>query len=538
MRWEIEVGEDLVAAFARLTADRSSIHVDPEFARKTRFRGVIVHGMLPVLLLLRGIYAEERPGGRVWLKALSCRFTEPVKAGDRLRFDAEPQVDGDVETWSFSITRSSSGGRATGGKAVLVRSVAAARPAVAHAGTLLVGRIDENRSTLADLAVGQGEDLTFDVEPLASGPLLDTLALQTGAHGPSDELDDAAAMAVIMASTLIGMRLPGRHATFLDLDAAFPKPMPRDARVTLRGTVADIAPTGSRMRLDLDWIRDSEVVGRGSASTMIGTAAASSLSCADIRRDHGGPGIAGRTALVTGASRGIGEATAKLLAMHGARVAVHYFRGRADAEAIVDDIRGNGGRAVSLQADLADQTSVEALVAAAEAALGPVDILVNNAVGEFTPKPFDEIRAADYMAELGVSLFGLHSCCRQVLGHMRRQRWGKIINLGTVATEAPVTSQTRYIAVKSAVVGHTRSLAVETAADNIQVNMVVPAMTETSLIAGLPRALLDRLAEDSPGAALLQPIDVAKTILFLASDWSGAISGQQILLTRGAPPFL
>ena len=538
MRCEIEVGEDLVAAFVRLTADRSAIHVDEEFARKTRFRGSIVHGMLPVLLLLGRIFAEDRPAARVWLTALSCRFTGAVRAGELVRLDADARVDDDIETWSFSVTRLSDGSRATGGKAVLVRSAAAARPAAATPETLPLGRIDENRTTLAELAVGQGEDLTFDVEPLAARPILDAHAAQFGAQGSVGGLDDAAAMAVVMASTLIGMRLPGRHATFLDLDAAFQEPIPRDARVTLRGTVADIAPTGSRMRLDLQWLRDGEIVGRGSASTMIGTAAAPSLSCADIRRDHAGAGIAGRVALVTGASRGIGEATAKLLAMHGARVAVHYFRGRADAEAIVADIRDNGGEAVAVQADIADQASVEALFAAAQAALGPVDILINNAVGEFTPKAFDDLRAEDFMTELGVGLFGLHACCRQVLGHMRRQRWGKIVNLGTVATEVPVTSQTRYITVKSAVVGHTRSLAVETAADNVQVNMVVPAMTETSLIAGLPRALLDRLAEDSPGGALLQPVDVAKTILFLASDWSGAISGQQILLTRGAPPFL
>ncbi len=531
MRCEIEIGQDLVTAFARLTADRSAIHVDPEFARKTRFRGTVVHGMLPVLLLLNRLAAAERPASRVWLKELSCRFTGAVRAGERLSLAAEPRVDGEVETWTFSITRPD-GGRATSGRVVLVRSSAPAGSPAGAVDRLLDGEIEESRSTPADLAVGLSEALTFAVEPLAAAPLLDTAGASMGGF------DDAGAMAALMASTLIGMRLPGRYATFLDLDVVFPGPIARDDRLTLRGTVAEIAPAGGRMRLDLQWTGREGPVGRGSASTVIGSATAASLACDEIRRDHTGAGLAGRTAMVTGASRGIGEATAKLLAMQGARVAVHYFRGRADAEAIVADIRDNGGEAVALQADLADQASIGTLFAAAETALGPVDVLVNNAVGEFTPKPFDEIGTADYMAELGISLFGLHACCRRVLPHMRGQRWGKIVNLGTVATEVPVASQTRYIAVKSAVVGHTRSLAVETAADNIQVNMVVPAMTETSLIAGLPRALLDRLAEDSPGGALLQPIDVAKTILFLASDWSNAISGQQILLTRGAPPFL
>lgn len=534
MHCEIDVGKDLVEAFVQLTADRSSIHTDAEFARKTRFRGPIVHGMLPVLLLLDRLCAEERAVPGLWLKSLSCRFLSAVQIGQRLCFDADARVEGDLETWDFSIARVSDGGRVSGGRAVLVRSAAPALPAAAIPECLALDRVDENCLTLADIAVGRMEDLTFHVEPLAARRVLAV----ADARAPSEALGDAAAMAAAMVSTLIGMRLPGRHATFLDLDLSFPEPVRRDAPVTLRGTVAEIAPAGGRMRLDLQWFQNAEVVGRGSASTMIGTPAISAVTCADIRRDHAGTGLDGRVALVTGASRGIGEATVKLLAMQGARVAVHYFRGRSDAEAIVADIRQNGGEAVAVQADIADHVSVEALFASVEADLGPVDILVNNAVGEFTPKPFDDLRAEDFMAELHVSLFGLHACCRRAIGPMRRRRWGKIVNLGTVATEIPVMSQTRYIAAKSAVVGHTRSLAVEVAADNIQVNMVVPAMTETSLIAGLPRVLIDRLAEDSPGGTLLQPIDVAKTILFLASDWSGAISGQQILLTRGAPPFL
>ncbi len=358
MRCEIEVGQDLVTAFARLTADRSAIHVDPEFARKTRFRGTVVHGMLPVLLLLNRLAAAERPAPRVWLKELSCRFTGAVRAGERLCLAAEPGVDGEVETWTFSITRLSDGGRAT-------ERQGRASPLFRHGGRasglgavdrLLDGAIEESRSTPADLAVGLAEALTFAVEPLAAAPLLDA----AGAGSPTGGFDDAGAMAALMASTLIGMRLPGRHATFLDLDVAFPGPIARDDRLTLRGTVAEIAPAGGRMRLDLQWTGR-----RGSGRPRLGLDGDRQRrrprpsTCAEIRRDHhAGAGLAGRTAMVTGASRGIGEATAKLLAMQGARVAVHYFRGRADAEAIVADIRNNGGEAVALQADLADQASV------------------------------------------------------------------------------------------------------------------------------------------------------------------------------------
>ena len=539
MAVEIDVGADLVAAFARLTGDRSSIHVDPQFARKTRFREPIVHGMLPVLLLVGRLCFEERAGRRAGLRAISCRFTSGLRIGERIRLDAEPQVDGEVETWAFAITRAADGAKVTTGKAVLSREPEPEPVEVAGQGadSLPLARIEEKCRTLPDLAVGATEEVAFRAEPGAVRGLLHLLDDQVGPSLNPDGFDDAAATAVSIASTLIGMRLPGRYATFLDLEATFPRPVARGAEVLLRGTVAEIARTGSRMRVGLEWIQDAAVVGHGTAFTMIGAAPATALSCAAIRAGYSAAGVAGRVALITGASRGIGEAAAKLLAMNGAHVIVHYFRGRADADAIVDDIRKNGGQALALRADLADRASVAALFAAAQIGIGPVDILVNNAVGEFTPKAFEALLPADYLSELNISLFGMHACCQQALPHMREQRWGKIVNMGTVATEMPIASQTRYITVKSAVVGHTRSLAVETAADNIQVNMVVPSMTETSLIACLPRVLIDRLADESPGGSLLQPIDVAKTILFLASDWSNAISGQQIMLTRGAPPF-
>jgi NAD(P)-dependent dehydrogenase (short-subunit alcohol dehydrogenase family) len=246
----------------------------------------------------------------------------------------------------------------------------------------------------------------------------------------------------------------------------------------------------------------------------------------------------GRVALVTGASRGIGEATAKLLAMNGAKVVVHYFRGRQSAQEIVEDIRSEGGVAIACGADLGAEAEILNMFGEAEAALGGIDILVNNAVAEFSPQPFEELSASDYLRELDVSLFGTHACCKRALLHMRSQRWGKMINVGSVATELPPSGQNKYITVKSALAGYTRSLASELARDNIQVNMVVPRMTETSLLAALPPALLTKLAEESVTGRLLQPVEVAKAILFLASDWAGAISGQRLVLNHGEPPFL
>jgi 3-oxoacyl-[acyl-carrier protein] reductase len=121
---------------------------------------------------------------------------------------------------------------------------------------------------------------------------------------------------------------------------------------------------------------------------------------------------------------------------------------------------------------------------------------------------------------------------------MRSKRRGKIINLGSIITEVPVSGQNKYITAKSALVGYTRSLAVEVARDNIQVNLVVPGMTETTLIASLSHGHVAKLIDESPTGQLLQPLDVAKAIVFLASDWADSISGQRLVLSRGEAPFL
>ncbi|MEA2940431.1 MAG: 3-oxoacyl-[acyl-carrier protein] reductase [Bradyrhizobium sp.] len=532
---EVELGTGLVSAFAKATGDYSSIHVDPQFARTTQFREPIVHGMLPVILLLARIACEGNQAAR--LSKITCRFREALKIGERVRLEAENQPPaGDGELWSFGIKRVADGSLVTSGTAVLIRS--GRNDGLLRDGEcLLEGPVEEMNYSVVDLKVGMTERLTLRAAAVFR-PLLRQADLQVGAGGRLGRFADGSASAVAALSTLIGMRLPGRYATFTDFEVAFPVAVEAEQPLLLEGTVANVAPSGSRMRLDLTWTHGSQTVGSGTASTLIGSPAPAAISCAAVKVGHLGLGLENRVALVTGASRGIGAAVAKTLAMSGARVAVHCFRGRDDAAAIVEDIVKNGGRAIAVQADITDQAAVAAMFEAIETGLGSVDILVNNAVGDFSPKPFEQLTSADYLRELNVSLFGLHACCHLALPHMRRQRWGKIINMGTIATELPVATQSKYITAKSAVVGYTRSLAAEVAVDNVQVNLVAPSMTETSLIASLPTALVKRLAEDNPDGALLAPIDVAKVVLFLVSNWATSISGQQLLLTRGAPPFL
>jgi 3-oxoacyl-[acyl-carrier protein] reductase len=275
----------------------------------------------------------------------------------------------------------------------------------------------------------------------------------------------------------------------------------------------------------------------GSLDVLVSAPPRAMPGCREIRESHLELGLRGAVALVTGASRGIGETTAKLLGMLGSRVVLTWHRGRKDAERIAAEIRAEGGEAVALRCDVRSDDDVRALVRGALDAFGTVDVLVNNAVQEFTPRALSDLRWEDYLAELEVSLKGLHACCREVIPILKEKRRGKIVNLSTVAVDNPVSGQSRYITAKSAVVGYTKSLAVELLPWNVQANVVVPNLTETDLVAGIPAAWRARMAEARAGKRHVQPVEVAQAVAFAASRWADAITGQQIVLNLGEPPF-
>jgi 3-oxoacyl-[acyl-carrier protein] reductase len=261
------------------------------------------------------------------------------------------------------------------------------------------------------------------------------------------------------------------------------------------------------------------------------------IACETIKERYLEMGLRGKVAVITGSSRGIGETAAKLFAMHGARTVVHYHRGKREAEAIVEEIRNAGGTAVALGCDIRDETQVACFFADILEAYGRVDILINNAVKEFRPKAFLKLHWNDYLEELEVALKGMHNCCREAIPIFKKQGGGKIVNLSSVTVDNPVTGHNKYITSNIAVVGYTLSLAKELVMDNIQANLVVPSMTETDLLSSMPAEFVKRMGEEREYGRNLAPIEVALSILYLSSGWSDGITGQQIVLNLGEPPF-
>ncbi|HLG23072.1 MAG TPA: SDR family oxidoreductase, partial [Candidatus Manganitrophaceae bacterium] len=202
------------------------------------------------------------------------------------------------------------------------------------------------------------------------------------------------------------------------------------------------------------------------------------------------------------------------------------------------EIKGEGGEAFAAQADVSDPLQTRRMTEAAVQRYGTIHILVNNAVKDFRPADFLSLTWEEAQADLDVIVKGAFHCCQAVIPLMLEQGGGKIINISTVAVENPPPSQTKYVVAKSALVGLSRSLAVEFASKNIQVNLVTPGFVETDLVAHIPEAYRKKIAQETPMGRNASPSDVAKAIVFLASSYASFTTGQQILVTGGGAPYL
>ena len=239
-----------------------------------------------------------------------------------------------------------------------------------------------------------------------------------------------------------------------------------------------------------------------------------------------------RIALVTGASRGIGEVIAISLAKAGAKVAVNYHTGAEAASRVVETIAASGGEALAVGGDVSQEDQVDSIVKGIVRSWGRLDILVNNA-GITRDKLLLRMSADEWDKVISVNLRGVYLSTKSVLPHMIRQRHGRIVNMSSVVGLSGNPGQANYAASKAGIIGFTKSMAREVASRNITVNAVAPGYITTTMVQKLPEDVQKGILARIPMSRFGTPEDVAEVVTFLCTDGAGYVTGQVIGIDGG-----
>ncbi|EID55005.1 SDR family NAD(P)-dependent oxidoreductase [Saccharomonospora xinjiangensis] len=244
-------------------------------------------------------------------------------------------------------------------------------------------------------------------------------------------------------------------------------------------------------------------------------------------------GLRGRVALVTGASTGIGAATARAFGGEGARVALTYRTNKDKATRVAKEVESVGGEALTVRLDLEDRAGIAAAVSAVVQRWGGVDVLVANAVRwggsapDFSAR-FEDVPAEEWQAMVDANLLGTADVVRQVLPSMRARRWGRIVLVSSGVAEEGLPGPGPYGTAKSGLHGMARALAWNAGSDGVLVNVVAPGLTLTERVPSLGSHYVDTFAAAVPSRRLSTPDEVARLVTFLGSEANGNLTGELV----------
>ena len=246
----------------------------------------------------------------------------------------------------------------------------------------------------------------------------------------------------------------------------------------------------------------------------------------------GNQDFSGRTALVTGGSRGIGRACALMLATRGASVAVNYRSSAEAAQDVVDSVTSAGQRAIAVQADVSDETQVVSMIETVEQELGPVELLINNA-GVFHFVSHEDTDLAIWNETLAVNLTGTFLVTWAVKQKMIERGFGRIVNMSSISALRSRPNSIAYAASKAGVTGFTKSTAEALAGHGIRVNAIAPGLIATEILDGVEQATLDGIVDSTPLGRIGTAEDVADLARFLLSEESRFMTGQTLVVSGG-----
>jgi len=405
-------------------------------------------------------------------------------------------------------------------------------------------KVPINKFTIGDIYVGQ--KASFDVE--VTEKTINSFAELTGDHSSlhvdkefarRSQFRERIAHGMLVysyTSTIVGMYLPGENATILDHSAKYLKPVKINDKLTVTGEVASKETVLGKISLKITITNQkNEPVVEGSVGVIVNPPPKEGITMKDLKKKAMKLDFKGKTVLITGASRGIGAATAKLFAFHDANVIVNYNIGKKDAEAVVKDITSSKGKAIALKADITDSSEVDKMIASGIKEFGKIDILVNNAMSNAIPVEFDKLEWDDMQKDIDVAVKGSFNCTKAVLPIMEKSGYGKVVNITTIyANSAPPAGFTKYVTAKSALLGFTRALAMEYASKNIFFNVVSPGFTDTDLGAHIPEWFKKKMSMDVPLKRNAEPLDTAKAVIMMASEYTDYVVGDQLMVCGGS----
>jgi len=242
------------------------------------------------------------------------------------------------------------------------------------------------------------------------------------------------------------------------------------------------------------------------------------------------------TVLVTGAGRGLGSAIAAAFAREGAQVAINYRHSQASAEALAEQL---GPRVKAFQADVTDATKVARMVAQITDSFGTPDVLVHNALADFSfngeaRTSLEQLSWAELSAQLSTALGGALHCIQALRPHFKAQNYGRVVTIGTNLMQNPVIPYHDYTAAKGALLAFTRTAAKDLGPLGVTVNMVSGGLLRTTdASAATPEAVFDIIANQTPLGSVTSPEEMADAVLFFASPWSRAVTGQNLIVDGG-----
>lgn len=242
--------------------------------------------------------------------------------------------------------------------------------------------------------------------------------------------------------------------------------------------------------------------------------------------------FSGRTALVTGGSRGIGRSTCRMLAEHGARVAINYARNEEAANTTLAMVEEAGAEGMIVQADVSSEADVERMATEVRTRLGPVELLVNNA-GIAKSQTHSELAFADWKRMFEVNVDGVFLATWAVKDEMIERGFGRIVNVASLAGIILKKDMIHYATTKAAVISLTRHCAEAFAPRNVRVNCVAPGLTDTDLAGSGNPGMIDRLIASTPMGRIAQPGEMASVIRFLLSEDSSFVTGQTVTACGG-----